>query len=366
MLIAHSSSLTGGGEEDFLRLLKYLYGKYKLTGIFPEGGKIEEYKKFTDEYLVIQNQMFPFTKFEIKSYSGYLIKSFSKVRKIRSFVKNKNIDLIYIHSSVCLYEMFSVSKLNIPVILAIREFINPRSIRKVIYKYLFKISYRIIVISKFLELELRKIKKDNTKVILIYPGIEKPDVEISSSKENFIILNIGNIFPQKGQDKVLSAILKLKEIGFEVKLKIIGANVDEAYYRKLVEFVSKYDLKKNVSFTGELPKKDVLKEIAKSSCVVVSSFYEGFSLVFLEAISLKKPLVSTKVGVIPEMIIDGENGLLYDFNDIDLLAEKIKLLINDRRLYEKLSENGFHTFENNFNMNESLSKIGQVFNESIY
>lgn len=365
LVISHSSSLTGGGEEDFLRLIKYLNGKYHLIGIFPEGKKSVEYGRYVDDYLIIPNRMFPFTKFTLKSYLGFTIKAFNKFSLIKSFLKTKKIDLAYIHSSVCIYEAIIINWLGIPYVISIREFINPLLTRKIIYNYYLKTSVKIIVISDILKKEFLKLKLNSEKLELVYPAIEEFYMECPAKKiHELVILNIGNIFPDKGQDKVIKAYGKIED-NKDIKIKLIGANVHEAYFQKLKQEIRKLKLENNIFFMGELPRSEVLEEISKSDIVIISSSYEGFSLVLLEALSNKKPVISTKVGVIPEIIVDGVNGLLYNFNDIDMLADKINLLKKDKKLYEKLTENGYNTFKKNFNLENSLYNIEQILRASM-
>lgn len=357
LMISHSSSLTGGGEEDFLRLIKFLHGKYNLIGVFPEGKKIVEYKKYVSDFLIIPNRMFPFTEFKMKNYLSYSVKASKKYFLIKNFIKTRKIDLAYIHSSVCIYEAFTINNLNIPYILAVREFINPVPVRKRIYRYFLMTAKKIIVISKILNDEFKKIKIHPEKIITIYPGIEKSELSTSKISNEKVFLTIGNIFPEKGQDKVIEALAKTDLKKNNIILKIIGANVNGKYFKYLKDLISKLNLEKYIIFTGEIPKEDVLSEIAKSYAVIISSSFEGFSLVALEAFSNRKPLISTPVGVIPEIVKNGENGLIYDFSDSDMLAKNIDLLLNDSKLYDKISENGFRTFEENFDLTDSLEKI---------
>jgi glycosyltransferase involved in cell wall biosynthesis len=359
LLIAHSSLGTGGGEEDFLRLLKFFHNKYELIGVFPEGEKINEYKKYVKDFLIIPNRMFPFLNFNLKSYLAYIVKGNIKKKLIKIFLRKKKIDLAYIHSSVCLYEISIIHKLKIPYVVAIREFINPKFIRKLIYNFFYKTSKKIVVISKALKLEFKK-NSDRSKVSLIYPGIEETNLfENGKQNDEKIILNIGYLSPLKGQSNVIRAFAELNDS--DIKLKFIGEPVDNSYYNLLKSLVAQYRLNDRISFMGAMDKIEVMREIAKSFAVVISSRQEGFSLVLLEALLHKKPVVTTNVGVIPEVIIDGFNGLIYKFDDIKELNSKLTLLLNDNMLYNEISENGFETYKNNFNFKESMFKYDCLF-----
>lgn len=361
LFVSHSSSLTGGGEEDFLRLLKFFHGKYDLIGIFPEGDKVREYKNYVSEYLIIPNRMFPFTKLSPKRYAGYLLRGFSKIKLIQSFLAKKKIDLAYIHSSVCLYEAYAMVSLKIPFVIAIREFINPVFVRDKIYEYYMKHAKKIIVISGLLKKEFARLNRNVNNVELIYLAIEPANEFEAADNNEITILNIGNIMPQKGQSIVIEAISKIENPVKKVTLKIIGESVDEVYFKHLKSIVKKNNLSETVIFTGGLPREKVLAEISNADMIIISSFQEGFGLVLLEALSMKKPVISTKVGIVPEVITDNENGLLYDYRNPDMLYEKINLLLNDHALNKKISFNGYMTYKGRFDLGESLRKHEDLF-----
>lgn len=361
LLISHSSSLTGGGEEDFLRLLKFFHGKYNLIGILPEGDRVEEYKNYVSEYLIIPDHMFPFTEFSLKKYASFFLLAFPKIKLIKSFLSDKKIDLAYIHSSVSLYEAYTMASLNIPFIISIREFINPVYIRQKIYNFYLNSAKKIIIISKLLEKEFVKLNRDIDKVELIYLAIEPIKVKELMGNNEDTILNIGNISPQKGQHKIIEAMSIIEDLNKKVTLKFIGKSVDENYFKYINSLIKRNNLSDKIIFTGGLSREKVLSEISKAYFVIISSFQEGFSLVLLEALASKKPTISTKVGVIPEVIVDNENGLLYDCHDSEMLADKIKLLLKDYELYEKISTNGFITYKERFDLNESLNKHEDLF-----
>ena len=152
LMITHSANKTGGGENDFQALLDHFQKRYHICSIVPEGPRVEEIKKYSDETLVIPARIFPFECFNIKMYSAYIYYSVKKTFLLIPFLlKNKqNIDVVFVNSSVCIIEMVILWFLSIPFYLSIKEIIEPRFIRTISYKF-FNISAKsVIVISDLL------------------------------------------------------------------------------------------------------------------------------------------------------------------------------------------------------------------------
>jgi glycosyltransferase involved in cell wall biosynthesis len=92
-----------------------------------------------------------------------------------------------------------------------------------------------------------------------------------------------------------------------------------------------------------------------------TSRWEGLPLSLLEASSLGLVIVASNVVGNNEVVVDGENGFLYDPNDIDQAANRLTQLIDDKTLYEKMSENAQAIFEKKFHSSTMISKLADVY-----
>jgi glycosyltransferase involved in cell wall biosynthesis len=100
-----------------------------------------------------------------------------------------------------------------------------------------------------------------------------------------------------------------------------------------------------------------------SDVVVVSSLREGLPNVILEALALAKPVVATRVGGIPEIIRDGETGLLVPLRDPERLAEALLHLLRNPEEGKKLGEMGRAVVAREFNVETMAHKIAGVYRE---
>ena len=120
-----------------------------------------------------------------------------------------------------------------------------------------------------------------------------------------------------------------------MKLLIVGEGHLE---EKLKEKVNHLGIEKNVVFTGfwsDVPEITAILDIS-----VLPSFYEGMGRVVLEAMAAGKPMVACRVGGVPEFVEDGVTGYLISPGDVDALVERLKTLIGDSDLRQKMGQQG--------------------------
>jgi glycosyltransferase involved in cell wall biosynthesis len=267
-------------------------------------------------------------------------------------------------------EMLLLKFLRKPYVISIKEKLNPAFLRKYVYKMIDKSASKIIVISEFLKSLLKETIK-NKEVRIIRASIEedlcKKFISVTTvpqNKNKFNILNIGQIYPMKNQLLLIEAAGRLKNKN-SVLIKFIGFVVDKKYYNYLLRKINDLRLQNLFEFRGALNKNEIFYEYLNSDAVVITAKEEGMSLVFVEALFFEKPVISTKVGVVPEVLVNGENGIILDEINSDMLAESIDNLIDNKILYNKFRNNSRITFENNFNLEKNLEEHLEIFYECI-
>ena len=162
--------------------------------------------------------------------------------------------------------------------------------------------------------------------------------EESSSLNNKKVIAVGKQGYQKGYDRLLNSWGKVSEKNREWELNIYGkANSDS----NLEALSKQLEIQNSVNFYS--PEKNIKEKYLESSIYVMSSRFEGFGMVLIEAMACGLPCVSFDCPHGPADIIkDGEDGILVPNGDEQKLAEAIELLINDKKLRLRMGAKARH------------------------
>lgn len=157
------------------------------------------------------------------------------------------------------------------------------------------------------------------------------------------LLAAGRLEPLKGFQYAIEALAIVRAHGLDVRLFIAGSDTgDEA---RLREVAARLGMDSRVSFLGAVERAQLAHLYAHAACAVVSSEYESFSLVTLEAMSCGAPVAAAAVGGIPDIVRDGENGLLFPPADVGALADCVERILLRPALREKFVAKGRATIE---------------------
>ncbi len=190
------------------------------------------------------------------------------------------------------------------------------------------------------------------RISVIYNGInldtfDAQQVQMEKRENQEIILgNLGRLEKQKNQLFLLDVMDKLVTKGYKVKLRIGGAGRLKEEIEKEIEHRG---LTKYVELSGFV--KDSKSFMYNIDIFVLSSLWEGFGYVLVEAHACSRPVVAFKVSSNPEIVIHRENGLLVPLNDVDGFANAVIELIDSPELRQKMGYNGRKRTEQMFNIN---------------
>lgn len=148
-----------------------------------------------------------------------------------------------------------------------------------------------------------------------------------------LVVTAARLVPWKHIDAVIDAIAALRERGIAASLVVVSDGPERS---RLEEYARKV-LGTGYAFTGGLPHADVLATVRSAGVFVLNSSYEGLSHHLIESLALGVPTIATRVGGNPELIADGENGLLVPAGDTTALAEALARVLGDEELRARLS-----------------------------
>ncbi len=173
-----------------------------------------------------------------------------------------------------------------------------------------------------------------------------------------VISIVGRLKPVKGHRIFLECARKVLAARPDTQFWIVGAG---DLRDELETLALQLDLKGAVSFLGY--RDDAGHAMAQSDVVVCASSYEAFPRAVLEALALERPVVATSVGGIPEMVIDGQTGLLAPAGDPDSLAAAVLRLINDPDFARRLAAAGRRLVAERYTVEAQASALAALYRE---
>jgi glycosyltransferase involved in cell wall biosynthesis len=136
---------------------------------------------------------------------------------------------------------------------------------------------------------------------------------------------VGRLSEQKGQLLLLEAARRLATAGTNFELVLAG---DGEMRTEIEQFIARHKLESFIRITGWISSQQVRDEIGAARALVLPSFAEGLPVVIMESMALKRPVISTFIAGIPELVKSGEHGWLMAAGDVDELVKIIQTCLD--------------------------------------
>ena len=279
-------------------------------------------------------------------------------------------DLIHVHISVPMSDIAGLrcaKKKNVPLVVTHHGDLQEELggvIQRICVRFYNKclldknLSYADVIISPsecYID-ESRFLGRYRDKIVVIPNGINIDEFDIGHSKEECreklglpledeIILFLGGLSPHKGPDVLLKAMPKIIKEVPDAKLVLVGSG---GMREELEGLCKKIGVKKYVKFAGFVGDtfKKALYYRSADVFTLPSTMLEIFGIVNLEAMACGVPIVASKIGGVPDVVKDGENGLLVQPRDSGALADAIIYLLENEDVRERMGKNGRVKVEN--------------------
>ncbi len=253
---------------------------------------------------------------------------------------------------------------------------------KKIGRFAMKKADRIRVISRAIFNQIReqgipaeKIRLVSLRVDLksFNPSLWVSETYKSGDKMGIIIGYIGRLIDSKGLEDLLGAVkilrsqdlelVSLREIprrGRTWKLIVYGTGPLEVKLKKIAEDMKISDV---IEWRGFEPYSKVPEALSQIDIFIYPSWHEGFGRSIMEALAMEKAVVATRVGGIPDLIKDNENGFLVSPHNPQELAQKIRMLMENKELRDKFGKVGREWVSENFEWEDGIKKFANLFLE---
>ena len=200
-----------------------------------------------------------------------------------------------------------------------------------------------------------------SKVKVVHCGLEPAFHDVPPVAMPVVprLVCVGRLCEQKGQLLLMQAAGLLAEQGHEFEIVLAGDGEMRAEIKALVE---RYGLQARVRITGWISSEQVRAEILAARALVLPSFAEGLPVVIMEAMALRRPVLTTYVAGIPELVCHGENGWLFPAGSVEELAVALAdCLGQPAEVLERMGEAAYQRVLERHDIDTEAAKLAVLF-----
>jgi glycosyltransferase involved in cell wall biosynthesis len=191
------------------------------------------------------------------------------------------------------------------------------------------------------------------------PDIISSDVGYTKDTNDHCVrmMMIARISPEKDHDTVLKALSKIKNMDWSIDFA--GKGNSEPY----IKLAEKLGIAEKVNFLGEVS--DIAERLSNKDILVHASHQEALGIAIIEGMRAELPVVASKVGGIPELVMHGHNGYIFPDADADALSEQLKELVSNQKMRARMGSVGRSLYNHHFQLSAMASKTQDVYEKVV-
>lgn len=344
---------------------------YLLPNPSSEGGMTAITKMFYEIDYFDNKNIFHFnTSFYAQNKLGRFMEFFSKQLNFIIHLIKVRPDVIFVMSSSyfgfydkCFYtlvaKLFGVKSMLNHVGGEFDKFYNSNKLNKILINLFIKFPDVLLIGSSFWcdyfakKFPFKQIRNSPNPIIFDWFNSKAK----SNPNGKFKIVSLFRITKEKGVLELIEVIQKISKLRLNVEFVIMGGGPMLEYLRdKLQENIRNEE----VRVLGFVDDEVKMMEICSSDLYVMLTYFDLMPISILEAMSAGKPVLSTKVGGIPDLVKDSVNGFLFDVGEVDKVVLKIQELVDSDEECRRLGTNGARMVEREFDIKSIIHKHHEV------
>lgn len=173
----------------------------------------------------------------------------------------------------------------------------------------------------------------SNKITVALPGVD-PAKQLAEQLDPPLILSVGVQLPRKGHDVLLKSLSQISKLRWQAV--IAGAVLEDSYSQELMKLCQQLGLNSRVRFIGGVSSDELSVLYSQASVFALATRYEGYGMVFAEAMTYGLPIVSCNTGAVAETVAKGA-GVLVATEDSEAFAEALHRILNDADWAKTLS-----------------------------
>lgn len=315
-------------------------------------------------------------QFELRDYQVFAKDKHSKYSLILSlfrYLKRQKIDLIHAHCEASFFYGGMAAKLGRIVIVGTYHRSDLRyyqsNLKNRFYNSL--LNHCVAISTQRQRLMEESLGVSMSKITLIHGGADVREITPSDScrrtevrkalnipKDSIAILSLGHLGEIKGHDDSIEALSLVAKQSLDINL-YIGGDGTKTDYQRLQSLIAEKGLSSRVKLLGQLT--NVVDWLHACDIFLQPSIEEGFGLVFAEAGAAGLPVLATNVGGIPDIVVDGETGILVEPREPQKLAQAIESIFCDKEHRELMGKRGRERIVRHFSLEAMGDQYDHLF-----
>ena len=203
------------------------------------------------------------------------------------------------------------------------------------------------------------------KIYVVHCGLEPSFYNVAPQPipEAPRVVCVGRICEQKGQLLLVNAAHQLAKKGLKFEIVLAG---DGPMRTEVESLIVKYNLQSHVKITGWISSEQVREQLLASRALVLPSFAEGLPVVIMESLALKRPVLTTYVAGIPELVRHGEAGWLFPAGDVEALTSVLEeFFATPLAQLQQMGETGHMRVLERHSIDSEATKLNLLFTKAI-
>ena len=301
-----------------------------------------------------------------------LLNRFQLLRSYLRLFRQSRAQLVYLNTIRSTTAALAARLLGIPTLWCIHEMAETLDLAggPLRLRILRSLACPIVTVTEAARQDLIRRGVPSERVRVIYNGFPIPDptvVQQSMDRRKAFprrrISFVGYLSASKDPLTLIRAFHRLADPDLDLWLFGDVVEGDDDYLSVLQDEVRKLALEGRTRFFGRVP--DMQAHYPSITINVLPSRMESFGRTLGEAMSWGIPVVASRVGGIPELVTDGQDGLLFQPGDVEGLAGHLRTLLNDPALYDRMSQSALRSMRERFSINRSIHEHEQAMQEAI-
>ena len=294
---------------------------------------------------------------------------------VRELQRSGGIDLIHAHGPLpCGHAAMLLSaELGVPYVVSVHglDAFSSAQVRgcagnwcRRISQRVYRLSRRAICVSEHVRERVLEGTGPTCRTSVIYNGVDpelfSPGTDAASASP--LVLSVGNLIPIKGHELLIRAVVALTAEFPALALEIIGDGPERSPLENLAQELKISD---RVRFLGRKSRKEVAAAMRGCTVFALPSRYEGLGCVYLEAMSVGKPVVGCREQGIAEVIRHGSNGFLVGPDNEKELTLALAMLLRDEVRRRNLGVAARDTILERFTLEQQAENLGRIYRECV-